>query len=854
MKNSIENLEQGLEVDVHEVSVIGDVVRTLPVLPLKNVIAMPKSIMPVVVGREISTRAVEHSLQVGREIFVTAQRTAEIENPTAADLFTHGTRAVVLRVAQAPNGTMKILIEGIARAVVQEMRYDKGYFVADVVDLKPEPVKDEAEAKALWRNLHALFKRYVKLNDKMSSDVLDIFKGLEDLDYLTDTIAVQVHLEFADRQEILAQTDVRERAIKLSAHLKNEIEVLEAEKNIRKRVQNQVEKHQKDYYLNEQMRAIQRELGRDDHQIEIDLIRKKAKECGMTKEAFEKVESECRRLEQMQPTSPEAAVSRNYVEWLVSVPWKKKTRDRVSFTEAIKILDGSHEGMNKAKERIIEFIAAKKFAGDKLERTPIICLAGAPGVGKTSLGRSIAEALGREFVRISLGGMRDEAEIRGHRRTYIGAMPGKVVQMMRKAGVINPVILLDEVDKMSMDFRGDPASALLEVLDPEQNKNFSDYFLEAEYDLSKVLFILTANVVDMIPGPLLDRMDVVYLSGYTDNEKMQIAKKFLMPRLLKEYALEEAQIDISDHILGKLLSDYTKEAGVRQLERTIARILRKCIKNLLEDKKLKKVVVTDDLLEVWLGVAKYRKEAYKHSKGGVGLVTGLAWTEVGGDVLEIEVTLLKGKGALTLTGQLGEVMQESVQAALSYIRSRAKELGVKPDFYASSDIHIHLPEGAIPKDGPSAGIAMALALTSALTQIPVAKDVAMTGEITLRGRILPVGGLKEKLLAAIRFGFKKVIVPKENELDIKEFLSELEGKLELIYADNMDTVLEHGLDESPFKKALKKDAAAAKKAVAKKKVASKSSDAKALADKKPATKSAEKKKPAPKPVSRKKSK
>ena len=602
--------------------------------------------------------------------------------------------------------------------------------------------------------------------------------------------------------------------------LEEEVEILKTDKSIRKRVQSQVEKHQKDFYLNEQMRAIQRELGRGDFQQEIEKIRERAKKAKLSKEAAEKVESECKRLEQMQPTSPEAAVSRNYVDWVLSVPWKKETKDSISLKSAEKILNDSHAGMKKPKERILEFLATKKFAGSKLKRSPIICLVGPPGTGKTSLALSVAKSLGRELVRISLGGMRDEAEIRGHRRTYIGAMPGKIVQAMKKAGVKNPVIVLDEVDKMSMDFRGDPASALLEVLDPEQNKTFADYFLEIDYDLSKVMFITTANVADNIPYPLLDRMEMIFLSGYTEGEKLKIAKDFLLPKLLKEHALDrgttsrESQIKLSDKVLQKVVELYTKEAGDRQLEQILAKILRKSIQE-LQAKKTVAVTVTDKKMESWLGVARYRR-VDKEFKKEIGLATGLAWTEVGGDILDIEIAVLGGKGSLSLTGQLGEVMQESAQAALSYIRSRAKALGLKESFYADKDIHLHIPEGAIPKDGPSAGITIVVALISALTKSEVKPKIAMTGEVTLRGRVLGVGGLKEKLLAATRYGFEEVMVPKENEPDIKEFEKELDKKLKIIYVDNMDQVLQHAFVKSPLK-SVKKKKTVKKKTVKKKK-------------------------------------
>lgn len=780
--------------------------KFLPILPLKNLVALPKSIIPVVVGRKVSIKALEFALKHDKEIFVTSQKKADIENPTADSLFSTGTRAVVLQMARMPNGTYKILIEGTTRAEIKDVREQDGFLAGMSEDLVANPLEDNSENQALWRNLFDLFKEYVNLNEKLSSDVLGMFRGLQDLDHLTDTVAVQVPLDFNQRQKILELVDLKQRALKLIVYLNKEMEVLKAEKNIRKRVQSQIEKNQKDYYLNEQMRAIQRELGREDYQKEINELRQKAKKLKVSTEAEEKIDKELKKLEQMQPTSPEATVSRNYIDWLLSVPWKKATKDNVGIEQAEKILNSSHAGMEKAKSRIIEFLAAKKFAGAKLKKSPIICLVGPPGVGKTSLAMSIANSLERKLVRISLGGMRDEAEIRGHRRTYIGAMPGKIIQAMKKAGVVNPVIVLDEVDKMAMDFRGDPASALLEVLDPEQNNSFSDYFLEIDYDLSKVMFITTANVVDNIPHPLLDRMDVIYLSGYNLKEKIAIANNFLLPKLLKEYALEGEQIIFDKKLLERVVDEYTKEAGVRQLERILSKILRKSIQELLEDKKKKSVTITDVKIEKWLGSPKYKRPDKKLEEN-VGMVTGLAWTEVGGDILEVEVAALKGKGALTLTGQLGEVMQESAQAAMSYVRSRAKDLGLKEDFYSNFDIHVHVPEGAIPKDGPSAGITIATALVSALTKVAVRKDVAMTGEVTLRGRVLPVGGLKEKLLAATRFGIKTVIVSKENKNDIKEFEKELDKSLTVIYAESMDEVLVHALVKTPFKKTTKRKSA-----------------------------------------------
>lgn len=793
----------------------------LPVLPLKNLVALPKSIIPVVVGRDISIKAVEQALSSDKEVFVTAQKSVDIENPEGQDLFTIGTRGVILQSSRMPNGTLKIFVEGIIRCRVQKFVEQEGYLCALTEDIISEEPKKRSELAAVWRNLLALFKEYAELNEKVSTDILSLFKGPDDLDYLTDTIAVQINLDLPERQMLLEMSDVIERGLKICIILKREIEILEAERSVKRRVASQVEKHQRDYYLNEQMRAIQRELGREDYQKEIQDLRKLAKKNKLSAEAFEKVEAELTRLEQMAPTSPEASVSRNYIDWLISVPWHKESADTISLEEAETLLNKSHASMTKVKDRVIEFLASKKFAGNNLKRAPIICLAGPPGVGKTSLAQAIAQALGRVMIRISLGGMRDEAEIRGHRRTYIGAMPGKLIQSMKKAKVKNPVIVLDEIDKMSMDFRGDPASALLEVLDPEQNKAFSDYFLEVEYDLSKVLFITTANVTDNIPYPLLDRMEVIQLSGYTDHEKLDIAQRFLLPKLMQEYALEKKQVTVDESILKKVIEEYTKEAGVRQLERIIAKLLRKSIQLLLEQKGKKKtaITVTAEMVEKWLGPALHKKDDLVRTQG-VGIAHGLAWTEVGGEILDIEVTILKGKGALTLTGQLGEVMQESAQAAMSYVRSRFKELGLKENFYADIDVHIHLPEGAIPKDGPSAGITMVTALVSALTGIPTDPSVAMTGEVTLRGRVFAIGGLKEKLLAAIRSNFTKVIVPKANAKDVKEIEKELALPLSIVYVTSVDEVIKEALTKQP-QQAEKKKRAEKKASPAKNKASNK---------------------------------
>jgi ATP-dependent Lon protease len=636
------------------------------------------------------------------------------------------------------------------------------------------------------------------LNDK-APELISNVKTTQDMDFITDTMVVHINnLSFESRQKILETPDLKERMLMVSAMLANEIEILQTQQRIHGRIQTQVERGQREYYLGEQMKAIQKELGREDLSEEVDQLRKKVASLGLSKDVQEKAEKEIRRLEQMPPLSSEAVVSRHYLDWITSLPWHKLTKDAISITQAEEILDENHAGLKKIKERIIEFLAAKKFS-KHLERSPILCLVGPPGVGKTSLARSIAASLGREFVRISLGGLRDEAEIRGHRRTYIGALPGKIIHAMKKAKTMNPVILLDEIDKMSRDVHGDPSAALLEVLDPEQNKTFVDHFLDIEYDLSKVMFIATANVMEHIPYPLFDRLEIIHLSGYTEEEKVSIAKQFLIPKNLEEYSLNARQFAIPDDILRTIINDYTKESGVRQLERIIAKLMRKSIQSLLKNKSIKKVAISPELVREWLGVPIFKKTSLTQVKERIGLVTGLAWTEVGGDVLEIEVSVLPGKGGLTLTGQLGDVMQESAQAALSYIRSRAVSLGLKQSFHSTKDIHIHIPEGATPKDGPSAGISICTALVSALTKSPTRPEVAMTGEITLQGRVLAVGGLKEKLLAAKQHGFNAVILPKENKEEVEDFLKEIDvSNLKLHFVSNMDEVLEDAFITNPL--------------------------------------------------------
>ena len=772
----------------------------LALLPLKNVVILPKSIIPIIVGRPGSIRAVEYALKHNKQIFITSQKDQKTEHPTPADVFQHGTKSTILQIMRMPNGALKILAEGLQRARIVNVEQTEGFIGIHCEPLATTNIENVVEVEATWRQLRTLYNAYAKLNEKAPIDLAATAKDCRDIDHITDTIAVHVNLSFNERQDILETVDLLKRMLKLCKHLKREIEILQTEQKIRGRIQTQVEKNQREYYLNEQMKAIQKELGREDHASELDQIRKKMKKLGLTKEAEIKTEKELKRLEQMPPLSAEAVVSRHYVDWITSIPWKKTSKDTISLVQAEKILNQHHFGLKKAKERIVEFVAAKKYSKD-MERSPIICLVGPPGVGKTSLAQSIAQSMGREFVRISLGGVKDEAEIRGHRRTYIGALPGKIVQSMKKVGVKNPVILLDEIDKISQDIHGDPSSALLEVLDPEQNNSFVDHFLDTEYDLSKVMFIATANTVDGIPYPLFDRMELVSLDGYTSDEKIEIARKFLIPKNLKEYSLTNQSFKISRTQLEHLVDNYTRESGVRQLERVITKLMRKAIQRLLKNQKLKSVTVTEKQIKEWLGNPTFKKTSLNQGKNKIGIATGLAWTDVGGDVLEIETSALSGKGGLTLTGQLGDVMQESAQAALSYIRSRVSELGLRSSFYTTKDLHIHMPEGATPKDGPSAGITMCAALISALTNKPLAINCAMTGEITLQGRVLAIGGLKEKLLAARQHDIKTVIVPKENEDDMQEILKDTDlGDLEIVFVNSMDDVLTAVFGKNAFKK------------------------------------------------------
>lgn len=774
--------------------------KKLPLLPLKNVVLLPKSIVPIIVGRSISLRAVEEAMRTNKEIFVTAQINQDIELPNKIDLYTYGTRATILQVMRMPKGALKILIEGVSRSKIVELHNDNDFLEVDYFDLPATTREKNVEIDALWRHLQSLYKKYSELNTKAPSDIISKgqIKTSEEISSAVDSIAVHSNLSFQEKQAILEQTDLKKRLLNLCTIVQKEIEILETEERIRGRVQNQVEKSQKEYYLSEQIKAIYKELGREDQSAEINKTRKLIQKLDLSAEAHEKVELELKRLEQMPPMSAEAVVSRNYVDWILSLPWNVLSKDRISIKQAEKILNKQHAGLQKPKERIIEFLAAKKF-NPNLKRTPTICLVGPPGVGKTSIGRSIAEALGREFVRISLGGTRDEAEIRGHRRTYIGAQPGKLLQAMRKAKTSNPVILLDEIDKIALDHHGDPSAALLEVLDPEQNSTFVDNFLEIPYDLSQVMFIATANHPDGIPYPLYNRMEIINLSGYTDAEKLMIAQKFLLPKHLKENNLSALQCKFSKKVLQTLIADYTKEAGVRSLERVLTKLIRKSIQLFLQDPDLKTVTVTPQRCKEWLGNPPFKQKAKDTTTETIGCATGLAWTELGGDVLEIETSTIPGKGDLTLTGQLGDVMRESAHAALSYVRAQSNKLGIDKEFYPSHDIHIHIPEGATPKDGPSAGITMCTALTSAITNRAIKPAVAMTGEVTLRGRVLGVGGLKEKLLAAQQHGMKTILVPEENKDEVLKIQKELNNDVTIHFVSNMDQVLNHALTARPFK-------------------------------------------------------
>ncbi|MGE5188574.1 MAG: endopeptidase La [Gemmatimonadota bacterium] len=760
--------------------------RILPLLPLRDIVVFPHMVAPLFVGRDKSIASLEAALAQDRLIFLAAQRDASTNEPLEDDIFRVGTVSHVMQLLKLPDGTVKVLVEGRYRARVLHYLPNDRYFQVSIEDCSLQRVGG-AHGEALVRNVHASFENFAKLSKKIPAEILAQVAAIDDPSKLADTIASHLPVKLSDKQSVLEMETVREQLEKLLTLMEAEIEILEIERRIRGRVKKQMERTQREFYLNEQMRAIQKELGHgDEGRSDIDDLEEKVKKKGMSKEALQKAEKEIKKLRMMSPMSAEATVSRNYIDWLVSIPWAERTDDKLDIDAAEKILNEDHYGLEKVKERILEYLAVRKLV-TKL-KGPILCFVGPPGVGKTSLARSIARSTGRKFVRMSLGGVRDEAEIRGHRRTYIGALPGKILQQMKKAGTVNPVFLLDEVDKMSMDFRGDPSAALLEVLDPEQNNTFNDHYLDVDYDLSDVMFITTANMLHGIPPALQDRMEIIRLPGYTEIEKLHIARRHLIPKKLEEHGLSADRVSFGDGAILQVVRYYTREAGVRNLEREIAGICRKIAREVVRHPETATVRVSPPLVRRYLGPTKYRY-GEAEEKRQVGLATGLAWTEVGGELLLIEAAIMPGKGNLKVTGKLGEVMQESAHAALSYIRTRAERMGLEKDFYQKLDIHIHVPEGAIPKDGPSAGITMATALASAFLKVPARNDLAMTGEITLRGRVLPIGGVKEKLLAAHRGGIKTVILPAENEKDLVEIPAKIRKSLKIIFVGHMDEVI-----------------------------------------------------------------
>jgi ATP-dependent Lon protease len=787
--------------------------ETLPVLPLRDIVVFPHMIVPLFVGREKSIKALEEVMREDKRILLVAQKNPADDDPSIDAIYEVGTLAQVLQLLKLPDGTVKVLVEGTERAKVERFTSHADYFEAEV-KLLPNIVTNEQETEALARTAISQFESYVKLNKKVPQEILATLGQITDYAKLSDTIAAHLAIKIVEKQEILEMQSVQARLEKAFALMEGEISVLQVEKRIRSRVKRQMEKTQREYYLNEQMKAIQKELGDGEERDEVGELEQKVKNTKFSKEARERAEAEIKKLRQMSPMSAEATVVRNYLDWLLSLPWGIKSKVKRDLPFAQNVLDTDHFGLDKVKERIVEYLAVQSRTNKM--KGPILCLVGPPGVGKTSLGKSIAKATGREFIRMSLGGVRDEAEIRGHRRTYIGSMPGKIIQSMKKAKKSNPLFLLDEIDKMGMDFRGDPSSALLEVLDPEQNSTFMDHYLEVEYDLSNVMFVTTANTLN-IPPALLDRMEIIRIAGYTEQEKMEIGKRHLVPKVMEHHALDKKEFEITDDAIYEAIRRYTREAGVRNLEREINTIARKAVKDLMMSKK-KKIKVTPEVVNQYLGVQKF-KHGEAEREDQVGVVTGLAWTEVGGELLTIEALMMPGKGKMTVTGNLKDVMKESISAASSYVRSRAPSIGVKPPVFDKKDIHVHVPEGATPKDGPSAGIAMVTAIVSVMTGIPVRKDVAMTGEITLRGRVLPIGGLKEKLLAALRGGIKKVLIPEENAKDLAEIPDTVTSGMEIIPVAMMDDALKHALVRMPVPiewDEVAEEAAAAARALAEK--------------------------------------
>ncbi|MCR4266014.1 endopeptidase La [Nitratireductor sp. ZSWI3] len=768
-----------------------------PVLPLRDIVVFPHMIVPLFVGRDKSIKALEEVMGAERQILLATQMNAADDDPEPSGIYDVGTLANVLQLLKLPDGTVKVLVEGTSRARVKSFTEREDFHEA-YAELLPEPEEDEVEIEALARSVVSDFENYVKLNKKISPEVVGTASQIEDYSKLADTVASHLAIKIPEKQEMLATLSVRERLEKAMGFMEAEISVLQVEKRIRSRVKRQMEKTQREYYLNEQMKAIQKELGEgEDGRNEAAELEERIAKTKLTKEAREKAEAELKKLKTMSPMSAEATVVRNYLDWLLSLPWRRPSKVKQDLAFAEEVLDADHFGLEKVKERIVEYLAVQ--SRQKKLKGPILCLVGPPGVGKTSLGKSIAKATGREFVRMALGGVRDEAEIRGHRRTYIGSMPGKVIQSMKKAKKSNPLFLLDEIDKMGMDFRGDPSSALLEVLDPEQNATFMDHYLEVEYDLSSVMFVTTANTLN-IPPALMDRMEIIRIAGYTEDEKVEIAKRHLLPKAIREHALEPKEFSVSDGALQEIIRTYTREAGVRNLERELMKLARKAVTEILRNAKKdggkKSVKVTEKNLADYLGVPRFRF-GQAEGEDQVGVVTGLAWTEVGGELLTIEGVMMPGKGKMTVTGNLRDVMKESISAAASYVRSRAVDFGIEPPVFDKKDIHVHVPEGATPKDGPSAGVAMATAIVSIMTGIPVRKDIAMTGEITLRGRVLPIGGLKEKLLAALRGGIKKVLIPEENAKDLADIPENVKNGLEIVPVSRVGEVLEHALTRRP---------------------------------------------------------
>lgn len=761
----------------------------LPVLPLRDVVVYPKMIVPIFVGREKSIEAVQKANDKGSDIVLVMQKKADVEVPEAEDLYKVGTRGNILQMLKLPDGTIKILVEGLERIKIKSFQNEGTYFSAKITAYPPEK-EDDNELKSWARAVVSQFEEYVKLNKKIPLDVVQSVKQIEEYDKLADTVASHLALKTEDKQFLLEAENLKERLNKLLQLIDTEMMVMEVEDRIKNRVKKQMEKSQKEYYLNEQIKAIQKELNDGEDGDEFGNYLKRINATKFTKEAREKALAELKKLKNMGNSSPESAIIRNYLDWLLDIPWNKKTKLNKDLSKAIEVLEEDHYGLEKVKERIVEYLAVQSRSSSM--KAPILCLVGPPGVGKTSLGKSIARATNRNFVRASLGGMRDEAEIRGHRRTYVGAMPGKIVQSMKKAGTSNPLFLLDEIDKLGNDWRGDPSSALLEVLDPEQNSTFNDHYLEVDYDLSDVMFVTTANSLDM-PRPLLDRMEIIQLSGYTEDEKIEIAKRHLLKKVFDENAVKCSELVVSDDAIRDIIRYYTREAGVRNLERELSTIARKATKEILLQKgKCIKIEVTPENLEKYLGVKRFSYgEAEKQDH--IGVTTGLAWTEVGGDILFIEAVDMPGKGKVTQTGKLGDVMKESIETAYSVVRAHSKDLGINPEIFEKTDVHVHVPEGATPKDGPSAGIAMYTTLVSVFTKTPVKKDVAMTGEITLQGRVLPIGGLKEKLLAALRGGIKTVIIPKENEKDLAEIPDNVKKGMKIIPVDNVVDVLKIAL-------------------------------------------------------------